>query len=236
MNALLRQFKDQYENVFAANFKDQQFIFRELTRKEYRRIVDETFGDTYTYEETICQTAVLYPEDYDFSVRGRAGLAKTLAVEIVETSGFGHPDQQIQMLNYFRSDMQNFDSQAETVIQLVFPNISEDEMQDWTQEKLMRRLARAEWVMKEIWQMPFEFAKRDEVDPNAPPPEPPSIMEVAQSIRDQGGDPMFVLKDQIMSPRDKDYVAFPLIGGTKLFKNEEVLENVRKQIQGIPER
>lgn len=235
MNALLREYKDRYDNVFSAEIKDQQFIFRELTRKEYKRITEDTYGNDYGLEEAICTAAVLHPEGYDFAMRGRAGTTKTLAAEIIGVSGFAYPEQQAEMLEYYRGDMVNFDSQAETVIQLVFPHTTEEEMQDWTQEKLMKRLARAEWVMKEIWQMPFEFAKRNQSKDDEPTPELPTLQEVGSEIREQGGDPMLVLKDQIVKKKDHNYVQFPIIGGTKLLENEEVLERVRKQIQGLPE-
>jgi hypothetical protein len=235
MDALLKKYKDEYGNVFAADIKDQQFIFRELTRKEYKRIVEDTYGNNYEWEEAICSTVVLYPEEYDFYLRGRAGMTKTLAEEIVAISGFSHPDQQAEMLQYYRSDMINFDSQAETVIQLVFPNTTEEEMENWTQEKLMKRLARAEWVMKEIWQMPFEFSKRNESEEDEEQETAtPTIAEIGAEIREQGGDPMLTLKDSIMRKHDHNYVPFPIIGGTKLLGNEEGLKRVREQIQGLP--
>lgn len=237
MDALLKQFKEQYDNVFSADIKDQQFIFRELTRKEYKSIVDDPYLDDYALEETICKTAMLYPDNYDFSTRGRAGIAKALAAEITVVSGFAHPEQQVQMLDYYRQDMASFDSQAETIIQLVFPNVTEKEMQNWTQEHLMKYLARAEWVMREIWQMPFEFARRDSNENDKTEEvEPPSIEEIGTEIRAQGGDPMLVLKDQLIQKKDYNYVQFPLIGGTKLLGNEEVLGYVRQQIQAVSKR
>lgn len=236
MDALLQAYKDQYPNVFAIDIKDQQFILRELTRKEYKRIVDRTYGNDYGLEEMICQTAVLYPEGYDFTIKGRAGFAKTLAAEVIAISGFAHPDQQVEILDYYRADMMNLDSQAETVIQLVFPGVSEEEMQDWTQEMFMRRLARAEWVMREIWGMPHTFARRDQAQEGEPEVEPPTLKEIGTEIREQGGDPMFALKDMIVKKRDAGYVQFPIIGGTKLLENEEVLGYVREQIQRLSEQ
>lgn len=232
MNALLREYKDKYTNVFAADIKDQQFIFRELTRKEYKRIIEETDG--YTLEEAICTTAVLYPEAYDFSFTGGAGISKTLAIEIISMSGFTNTEQQVEMLNHYRADMGNFESQAETVIQLVFPSVTEEQMENWTQEVLMKRLARAEWIMQTMWKMDYEFARQEVSEGEEQ--EAPTLKEIGAEIREQGGDPMVIMRDSILTKQDAGYVAFPIIGGTKLLKNEEVLNNVREQIQRLSKR
>lgn len=234
MEALLQHLKDVYGNVYAVEVKDQLFFFRELSRKEYKQITEQVYRDDYQLEEAICEKAIVYPEEYDFQKRARAGTVKLLSTQIVTASGFAHQSQHVQMLEHYRYDMNNFDAQAETVIGLVFPNISEEEMADWTQERFMKKLARAEWVMKTIWGMPYEFGSQQPSEEDELAPEPPTIQEIGAELRQEGIDPMVALRESILSKRDHNYVNFPVIGGTKLLGNEEVLGNVRKQIQGLP--
>lgn len=235
MSSFLDHYKEIYGHVFLLEFGGLEFIFRPLTRKEYKRITEQVYEDEFQAEEVICATATLHPEGYDFAGNGLAGIVKALSQRIIEVSGYATPDQQTQMLDHYRYEMNRFDTQAETIIALVFPGTTPEEMQDWTQEKLINRLARAEWVMRTIWGMPFEFGARQEEDPDAPQEEPKTLKEMGDEIREQGGDPMMALSHLYRQKPDKNYVQFPLLGGTKLFQNEEVLTNVREQIQRLPD-
>lgn len=232
IDELLYQLKEKYGNVYAALIGDQTFFFRELTRKEYRFLISMPYASEYELEEAICQTAVVYPEEYDFSMHGRAGIVKTLSVQILAASGFASPSQTIEMLEQHRQSMKQFESQAETLVSLVF-HIRPEEMADWTQDTFLQYVARAEWVMQNIWKMDYAFVEQKEEGEEKAQP---TLEEMAAEIREAGGDPMIELRHLIVHKKDKDYVPFPLIAGTKLLENEEVLERVREQIQGLPDR
>lgn len=232
IDELLYQLKEKYGNVYAALIGDQTFFFRELTRKEYRLLTSLPYANEYELEEAICQTAVVYPEGYDFSVHGRAGVVKTLSVQILVASGFANPGQTVEMLEQHRQSMQQFESQAETLVSLVF-HIRHEEMADWTQDQFLQYVARAEWVMQNIWKLDYAFMEQKEEGEEKAQP---TLEEMAAEIREAGGDPMIELRHLIVHKKDKDYVPFPLIAGTKLLENEEVLHRVREQIQGLPNR
>lgn len=234
MSTTLDYYKELYGNVFLMEVGGKEFVFRPLTRKEYRQLTERRYENTYESEEAICATATLHPENYDFAESGMAGIVGPLCERIIQVSGRATPEQSAEMLDYYRYTMNEFDAQAETVIALVFPGTTPEEMQDWTQEKLVSRLARAEWVMKTIWNMPFEFGAKAE-ESEGPEEEPPTLREMGEEVREHGGDPMFELSHLIKTKAERNYMKFPFIGGVDLYKNEEVLENVRKQIQGLPE-
>lgn len=66
------------------------FIFRTLGRFEYKQLVSFVDINALQREESICNAAVLWPENYDYNVMSsqKAGIASTLAAVIMEKSGF----------------------------------------------------------------------------------------------------------------------------------------------------
>ncbi len=66
------------------------FVFRTLGRFEYKQLVSFVDINALQREESICNTAVLWPENYDYNVMSsqKAGIASTLAAVIMEKSGF----------------------------------------------------------------------------------------------------------------------------------------------------
>lgn len=227
MERLIKEFRKEYENVYGVIINEGEFIFRELTRGEYQDLT-EHFRNEYHFEESICETAILYPENYDFRQTGKAGLAKTLSAQILSLSGYAHPNQKIQMLEHYKNEMVEFDAQAETVISLVFQNVRFEEMRNWPQTKFMKYLARSEWVMRELWKIDREF-KVIEAEETAPP----TVEDLAAQVREQGGDPMFVLRHMI--PPKPEYVDFPMIAGVDLLESEEKLNHVREHLQRLSE-
>jgi hypothetical protein len=127
--------------------------------------------------------------------------------------------------------MKSFDAQAEVIIKTAFPDITFEEMENWTKEKFMLRLAQAEWQLVELRKVPLRLVRADEPDPDHNPEEyddegeilegwydeeenmPDPIMKIAEDMRKQGIDPMFALREFIKKPKPQ-YVERPLIGGS----------------------
>lgn len=235
IDKLLEQYKAQYGSVFAAYIKDDVFIFRQLTRKEHRKLAFSGISQQELDEE-VCRITVLFPENYDFSGRGSAGLPQTLAPQIVMASGYAHPSQQAEKLMMYKAEMEQFEFQAEAYISYIF-KIPMEEMEDWTQDKLMKYLARAEWVNRELrgplggGNERFNLIKQEEQE--GPQEEPPTLQEIGKEMREVGLDPMMELASEIR--RKPPYAELPIIGGTKLLENEGVLGRVREQIQRLSE-
>ena len=66
------------------------FVFRTLSRFEYKQLVSFIDINALQREESICNAAVLWPENYDYNIMSsqKAGIASTLAAVIMEKSGF----------------------------------------------------------------------------------------------------------------------------------------------------
>lgn len=80
---------DGYD-IFVTEILNETFVFRTLNRFEYKQLVTFIDINALQREETICQTAVLWPIDYDYIKMSteKAGIPSTLSEIIMEKSGF----------------------------------------------------------------------------------------------------------------------------------------------------
>lgn len=82
--------KKQVGDVWMADIKGEQFIYRTLQRYEYKEIVAIPNTDPLMREEMICEYCVMYPQGYDFAsmANKKAGIPAVLSEVIMEHSGF----------------------------------------------------------------------------------------------------------------------------------------------------
>lgn len=221
---LILHFRSLYDEVYLTVLGDEEFIWRTLTQKEYAEIAEFAAGQSDA-NERICHVAVLHPR-YNFSSSGRAYLPDMLAPSILDESGYGAIRKEQHLLKVFRAQTEkNFEQQAEILINCAFPYITLEEMGNWTKEKLLRYLAKAEWKLTFVEQkthlkLMTEDEKRQQLIESgelveSDEPEPTfDIMEVANELRRRGEDPMFVLRD-FYTKEKPDYVERPMIGGSQ---------------------
>lgn len=89
--AQIEEWKSQYsDEVYLTEFEEDIFIWRPITRKEYKQVMKIQNADSFYKEERICEAVVLYPVKYDFMVMtaGKAGIPTLLAELVMEKSGF----------------------------------------------------------------------------------------------------------------------------------------------------
>ena len=85
------RWKEQFNNgVYMTEIEDEVFIWRPITRMEYKNILQNKQADSLFREERICETCVLWPENYDFTKmkQGKAGIPSLIADHIMAKSGF----------------------------------------------------------------------------------------------------------------------------------------------------
>lgn len=210
------QLKETFGEVFRIGVEDDTYYARLLTRKEYKGILMLT-NDKGFQDELVCQLAVVYPEGIKFS-EFLAGLPQTLAPIIVNESGFGNLKKANIYFDAYQAEMDtSFERQAEAVIQAAFPQISDEEMEDWDVNKFMKMTAKAEWLLRNVKGYAFEFQRTDEVEDEIyEEPELPSAKELGNELRQEGRDPMIEFAPFIIKPRP--YAEFPFIAGTEHWK------------------
>ena len=85
LDQLIEDTFQKYTAVFFSEIEGQIFIFRPLTRKEYRDVLENQNMDDYSKQDAICKQVLLYPENFDFD-ECSAGLPDILFKDILEKS------------------------------------------------------------------------------------------------------------------------------------------------------
>lgn len=135
-----------YGPLFHVKVEDSEFICREMTRSEYKKVV-ETEEDELLQEEEICKLCVLWPEDMDLNSQ-YAGLPHSMAVEILRESGFGDSPKVGVLMEKHRQEMEDFMNQVSCIIHEAFPMLDLEEIESWHLEKTLWYFSRAEWKLR----------------------------------------------------------------------------------------
>lgn len=84
--------KNKYQGagVYVVDVCEKLFVFRTLNRFEYKQIIRQAQLDAAQREEVICETTVLFPEEYTWKDMAKkdAGIPSTLSQIIMQKSGF----------------------------------------------------------------------------------------------------------------------------------------------------
>ena len=226
---LLAHYKDLYSGhkILYVRFLDNDFIFRSLTRKEYKYLLQSGLSQM-DMEDSICNTACLYPEDYDFTTCGFAGLNEYVANIIKDISDFNDIRSILNEYHKYK-EMDNLETQCMDLIKAFIPEYTYEEMEEWTWEKLMQITVRAEkvaalkgfdWSLKDESEQYIEDMQNINSDNK----------EFLQELETNGIDPMFYFEDEIKHTFKKEVLDFPLIGGSH-WNDEVVLSVIREQIR-----
>ena len=86
---LIFDLKNRYGNIYSVNIKNKDIIFRELTFKEYNKILyykDLEDFSSADVEDLVLEFTIVYPEDFDIA-RIPPGNVSSLAQEVLDISG-----------------------------------------------------------------------------------------------------------------------------------------------------
>lgn len=94
LDSKITQWKAQYGKLYKSIIDGEIYIWRKLKRKEYTDLMtdraddDQISGRIYERQEKIATAVVLFPENIDELIAQNAGLATTIADEVILRSGF----------------------------------------------------------------------------------------------------------------------------------------------------
>lgn len=90
--SMIQLWKKQFEghDICYVNIADYNFIIRTLNRHEYKSIVAIPNSNALNREEIICETVVLFPQEFSWKQMAvqKAGVPSALAEVIMKKSGF----------------------------------------------------------------------------------------------------------------------------------------------------
>ena len=86
----IENWKQEFGDIYMTEFDSDTFIWRALSRMEYKEIMNgEQLGE-WESEEKVVSMCTLWPENYtsEDMTRGKAGIPSTLFDQIMAKSGF----------------------------------------------------------------------------------------------------------------------------------------------------
>lgn len=224
---LLNYYKDLYSGhkIIYVRFLNVDFIFRTLTRKEYKYILQSSTSEQ-DLEDNICNAACIFPEEYEFETCGFAGLNEYVANLIQDLSGF--KDIQVALEDYKQAkENTNLEIQCMDLIKAFIPEYTYEEMEEWTWEKLMFMTARAEKIAE---LKGFDWHIQDRTDEYMEDMNKINSdnKEFIDELQSNGIDPMFYFSEEIKSTFTHNIIDFPMISGAS-WNDEVILDAIRKQ-------
>lgn len=209
------------DKIIYIQYGIHEFVFKTISPKEY----SQAKMLTTTKEElsdAICQIALIYPKEYDFSQSPVAGLSDGMCEKIVEESLLFNDIGVIDKFEECKNKLNTFLSQCTLFIKAAFPEYKLEEIENWNYEKLMNMTAKAEFVLK-IQGSEYEIQYNKEDLTN----EAEEVEVTDKELVENGIDPMFYYSDKINLK--KPFINYPIILGTS-WNREDLIEDVRQQI------
>lgn len=146
----IEKWKDEYGDIFITEINDTHFIFRGLSRAEFKKSL-AYYEDDYERAEYVARLCVLDPIDVDYSDDINAGIPETLAKEILECSGLLEGKALVdELLNKYTKEMSTLDGQMPVVIAEVFNQYTIEEIDKWPLEKMISYFCKARWALQTL--------------------------------------------------------------------------------------
>ena len=155
LDVLIEEAFQKYDAVFFSEIDDQLFAYRPLGRKEYKDIVTNENLDEWSKQDAICAAALIYPVDFDFD-NCVAGIPDRLCEDIVSKSCLD-PESMLYLLHVNRQEASSLGSEMACIIAEAFPSYTIDEIESWNNFKFIKIYAQAEWILKNIRDVQFQF-------------------------------------------------------------------------------
>lgn len=146
---LVKDLIAQYGTIFFANIDNNFFIYKPLSRKDYKAIVENNELTNIEKEDEVCAMTILWPEDIDWDDI-EAGIPSKLYEEILKNSFLDSPESIAHLIDIYREELETLDTQMSCIISEAFPNYDIEEIENWDMIKFCKIFSRAEWKLKNL--------------------------------------------------------------------------------------
>lgn len=128
---------------FSMVIDGEVFLYRPITRLEYKKVLDDTSLTEEDKKDLICKKCLLYPDEYDFD-NCLAGVPEKLSADIIDKSALD-PLSVLSLIKIGRDEMQDLTNQIVCMIASEFPAYKIEEIESWDMYKLIDMFTKAEW-------------------------------------------------------------------------------------------
>lgn len=207
------------DKIIYIQYGKHEFVFKTISPKEYSQAKMLT-ATKEELSDAVCQIALIYPKDYDFSQSPVAGLSDSMYEQIVEESLLFNDIGVVEKFEECKDKLNTFLSQCSLFVKAAFPEYKLEEIENWNYERLMSMTAKAEFVLKiQGSDYEIQYNKEDLTK---------EVEEATdKELVENGIDPMFYYSDKINLK--KPFINYPIILGSS-WNREDLIENVRQQI------
>ena len=146
-DVIVEKLSNEYDNIIYTEIMGEIFIYRPITRYEYKNIMMADIEDIEK-QDLICDTCVLYPDDYDWD-DCIGGIPNELCTEILDKSCVSLEDMGI-LLEMYREEMHELENQMTCIITKAFPAYKLEEIEKMDTIKFTKLFTRAEWILENL--------------------------------------------------------------------------------------
>lgn len=140
--------KQQYGKIFAVSVQNTEYIFRQLTFREFDAVYAKKSGaDTAAAEELVFATAVIYPEQIDYD-KIPAGVITSICDEILDNSGMGSQRRAREILSAHREKASEVRVLMKAFVLATMGSYKEEELDDLTFDELAKKVVLAEQIIR----------------------------------------------------------------------------------------
>lgn len=134
--------------IFASSIDDIVFIFKPITRKQYKIIYMNNEITEEDKKDEICKTCLLWPQDFDLE-NCSAGIPDALADEILEKSCIDTESIKALIdINRIEMEQDSWHKMVCTISE-AFPAYKVEEIEAWDMYKFIEMFVKSEWKIKE---------------------------------------------------------------------------------------
>jgi hypothetical protein len=224
--------KNRGHKLIYIRFNNQDYVFRDMTPKEYKYITS-IYSQDLQIEDAICDLTCVYPDDIDeFAYCGYAGLVSNAANAVIKYSGVNNPLYAMEIYKAM-SEIDSLEAQCMDMIKAFVKDYSYEEMEEWTYDKLMYMTIKAERIAR---LQGFTWHVQDTTDKFNDEFDKINIDndEFNFDLLRSGHDPIMFYRESLEQFQKEERTMAvpeqPVISGNE-WKNEELLNAIRAQIR-----
>lgn len=147
---LIFSLKSKYGNIYSVSIKGRDVVFRELTFKEYNKILYLQGLDGFSsadIEDLILSFAIVYPEQFDV-MSIPPGIVSSLSQEILDISGFFTVSLAKSILEQKRYEATEVKNLMKAFVLATISTYTPEDLEDMTFSELAEKVALSEKIIE----------------------------------------------------------------------------------------